>query len=385
MKIAQIAPIIESIPPQKYGGTERVVYSLTEELVRRGHDVTLFASGDSLTTAKLCSVYPRALRVTNIPDLYGDNIWNALHIGLAYQQQNQFDIIHDHTSQNSPSSIALAQLAQKPVVVTLHGPIDEAHKVIFEVFHKPHLVTISQSQAKPAPNLHYAGNVYNGLSMASYPFSAKDDGYLLYVGRISHEKGIHHAIETAQALHLPFIIAAKLDDTDRPYFEKYIKPHLNDQIRWIGEVDETQRNELMSKAKCFLHPVTWPEPFGLTLIESMACGCPVVAFNQGSIPEVIQHGKTGFVTENVEEMINAVQQIGTIDRQYCRTYSLKNFSAKRMADGYEKIYQDMINQQSSIKDKVPQVSPMPGYFQASLLQKNNVQGRITRLPNTDNR
>ncbi len=343
MRIAQIAPIIERIPPRKYGGTERVIHALTEELVKKGHDVTLFASGDSETSAKLVSVYPRPLREVKIENLYGANAWTLLNIGLAYKMQDQFDIIHDH---NNDLSLPVANLSKTPVVMTIHGAFNENVKKIFQVLNRVNIVTISKAQSAPLPNLNYVGNVYNGLDMEDYVFSDTPDDYLLYVGRISMEKGVHFAIEVAHQLDMPLIIAAKVDPEaphDVAYFKEYIEPRLSDQIRWVGEVDDAERNELMSKAYCFLHPITWAEPFGLTLIEAMACGCPVIAFNKGSIPEVIQDGKTGFVVRDIKEMIEAVYNIDKIDRKYCREYALAKFNARRMADDYEKIYQQILN------------------------------------------
>jgi glycosyltransferase involved in cell wall biosynthesis len=339
MRIAQIAPIIERVPPKKYGGTERVVDALSQELVNRGHEVTLFASGDSITKAKLISVYPRALREAKIKDLYGLNIWTLRNIGLAYQMQNQFDIIHDHCS---PVSFPTANIAKTPVVSTFHGPILSEFRPLYRELRNPFIVTISNSQARPDPTLHYAGTVYNGLQMDHYPFSKEHDGYLLFVGRISMEKGVHHAIDVAQYLDLPLIIAAKLESVDIPYFKEYIEYRLSDQIRWIGEVNEEERNKLMSRAMCFLHPVTWREPFGLTLIEAMACGCPVVAFGKGSIPEIISHEKTGYVVTDIEEMIDAVSNIDKINREDCRNHALENFSAKKMADGYDDVYNKIL-------------------------------------------
>lgn len=341
MKIAQIAPLIESVPPEKYGGTERVVYALTEELVKRGHEVTLFASGDSKTSAKLVSVFPKALRKAKMQDLYGSNVYTNLNYGLAYSRQYQFDIIHDHLGH---VSLPTANLSQTPVVMTLHGAFTPENKRIFEILNKPYYVSISNSQREPVPNLHYAGTAYNGLYMEDYPFARGNEGFLLFVGRISMEKGVHFAIEVAQYLNLPLIIAAKLESVDLPYFNEYIGPRLSDQIRWIGEVSEEERNKLLSKALCFLHPVTWREPFGLTLIESMACGCPVVGFNKGSIPEVIRHGKTGYVVDDINKMIEAVEKIDSIDRAECRKHALENFSAQKMADKYEQIYRKIIQE-----------------------------------------
>lgn len=340
LRIAQIASLVERVPPKRYGGTERVVHALTEELVSRGHDVTLFASGDSITTAKHVAVYPRNLREAKTKDLYGTNIWTMLNIGVAFDRQGEFDIIHDH---NAYISHTTANLAQTPTILTMHGPFIPEIKTLYQRLRKPHLVTISEAQRKSAPGLNHAGTVYNGVNFAGFPFSDTHDGYLLFVGRISMEKGVHYAVETAYQLNLPLIIAAKVESVDRSYFEEYIEPRLSDQIRWVGEVDEPTRNGLMSRAMCFLHPVTWPEPFGLTLVESMACGTPVVAFGLGSIPEIIKHGETGFVVNDLEQMIAAVENIHTISRSRCRDYARENFNHQRMTDGYEKIYQQILN------------------------------------------
>lgn len=346
MKIAQIAPIIERVPPRKYGGTERVVYALTEELVKRGHDVTLFASGDSITSAKLVSVYPKALRQVKLKDLYGANALSLLNIGLAYSHQKEFDIIHDHTGH---IGLPTANISKTPVAMTLHGVFTPDNRRIFETLNNVNFISISQAQVQSISNLNHAGNVYNGLAMEHYPFSKDHDGYLLFVGRISMEKGVHQAIEVAQYMDMPLIIAAKLDSVDMQYFNEYIGPHLSDQIKWIGEVDEEERNKLYSRALCMLHPITWREPFGLTLIEAMACGCPVIAFNLGSIPEIIVQGKTGFVADSIDDMIRAVTNIKDIDRAACRKHALNNFSANKMADGYEAIYKQIITQSEAKK------------------------------------
>jgi len=350
MKIAQIAPIIEQVPPVKYGGTEKIISVLTEELVKRGHEVTLFASGDSKTAALLSAVYPIHLRKANVENIYGPNVWSLLNVGMAYQRQDEFDVIHDHNSQNNPVSLPLANLAKIPVVMTLHGPLYNGYNKAFEFYRKPYLVTISKRQAEPAPDLNYIGNVYHGLQMEKYPHSQEHDGYLLFVGRIHiengvEEKGLHHAIEIAQMTGMPLIIAAKLDTSipeDVEYFKTVIKPKFSEKIRWMGEVDEKTRNRLMSRAYCLLHPINFPEPFGLTLIEALGCGCPVIAFDKGSIPELIEDDKTGFVVRSSIEAINKLKQIEKIDRTYCRTSALDRFSAERMVDGYESIYEKVI-------------------------------------------
>ncbi len=347
LRIAQIAGLAERVPPRRYGGTERVIYALTEELARRGHNVTLFASGDSQTSGKLVAIFPKSLREARWENVYGPNILSLLNIGYAYQKQKDFDIIHDH---NSYLSLPTANIATTPVVMTLHGTLGVNEKRIFENLRNPYLVTISKAQSELAPDLNYIGNVYNGLDMKNYSFSNLDDGYLLLVGRISREKGVHLAIEVAQYLDLPLIIAAKLNNiSDAPhdvqYFHEYVEPKLSSQIRWIGEVNDAQRNNLMSHARCLLHPVTWREPFGLTLIEAMACGCPVVAFNKGSIPEIVSNGQTGFIVEDIDGMIRAVADINGINRAACREYALKQFTVEKMTDGYEAIYQRVIQKQ----------------------------------------
>lgn len=327
------------MPPKKYGGTERIVYALSEELVRRGHNVTLFASGDSHTSAKLESVYPRALREAKIKDIYGTNDLTMLHLGMAYELQDEFDIIHDHMA---PVSMPIANLAQTPVVVTMHGPFSAQNRKLFEMLRTPHIVTVSQAQLYPLPNINHAGTVHHGLSMEQYPFSLEHDGYLLYVGRISADKGVHFCLDVAQVLDMRLILAAKVEPLDVPYFKQYIEPRLSERITWVGEVDEEERNKLMSRARAFLHPVVFREPFGLTLIEAMACGCPVIAFNRGAIPEIIKTGETGFVVEDVEGMIDAMHNIDSIDRAACRAHALEHFNVARMTDGYEAIYKELL-------------------------------------------
>ncbi len=354
LRIGMIAPIAERVPPEKYGGTERVIYTLTEELVKRGHEVTLFATGDSKTSARLVSVYPQSLREAKVSDPYGLNVWTTLNVGLAYSRHKEFDVIHDHTDHYGA---ALANLIETPVVITRHGAFSAEYKKLYKTFQKPYVVSISDAQAKNITDTNYLGTVYNGLKMDHYPFSAKDQGYLLFVGRISIEKGVHYAIQAAQSLQLPLIIAAKLDRVDVPYFKEYIEPQLSEQVVWVGEVNEKERNQLMSHALAFLHPVTWSEPFGLTLIESMACGCPVIAFNKGSIPEILVSGKTGFIVDDTDEMVEAVLNINKISRKMCRDYALENFNEQRMTESYEEIYYEILHQ-----SKRPTISKPPTYY-----------------------
>jgi glycosyltransferase involved in cell wall biosynthesis len=345
MRIAQIASLVESVPPQRYGGTERVISVLTEELVRRGHEVTLFATGDSKTTANLVASFPTSLRSSLPDDAELKMKLSRNHVALAYQHADQFDIIHDHTGH---IGAPFAELCHKPVIMTMHGAFNEQSHSLFSQLRRPYLVTISHRQAEAAADLNHLGTVYNGLPLMDFPFSDSSDGYLLFVGRICPEKGVHHAITVAERLGMPLIIAAKLDqDRYGQYFEEEIKPRLNDKIMWIGEVNEATRNQLYAKAYCFLHPVTWPEPFGLTLIEAMACGCPVVALSQGSIPEVVSNHQSGYVVDTVEEMIKAVKDVVLIKRSECRHYAQTTFDQHRMVNGYETFYTMLLEQQAA--------------------------------------
>ncbi|MCL4354064.1 glycosyltransferase family 4 protein [Patescibacteria group bacterium] len=348
LRIAQIAPLIERVPPKKYGGTERVVSALTEELVRRGHDVTLFATRDSITSANLQSFYPRGLREAKIDRLQGVEM-ELYNIGRAYMNQDSFDIIHDH---NSSLSMPTANLSKTPTVITIHGLIRQNTIKFFENFTNPNYVSISQDQIKHLKNVKNITTIPNGLNFNDNPFGSKHKGYLLFVGRISMLKGLHHAIDVAEQLNIPLIIAAKLDNVDLSYFKEYIEPRLyNDHIKWIGEVDTKQRNKLMSGAICLLNPITWREPFGLTMIEAMACGCPVVAFDNGSISEIVENNKTGYVVRNDQEMIAAVGKIDNISREDCREHALKNFNDRLMTDRYEDLYEKILKRNKSLDDK----------------------------------
>ncbi len=345
LKIAQIAPIIERVPPRKYGGTERVVSEITEELVKRGHDVTLFATGDSRTSAKLSSVYPKSIRQSNLAKTEALD-WSMFHIESAYKHNDKFDIIHEH---NSTFGVQSANNSKTPTVLTLHGRIRPGTKKLLEQHKNPYYVSISKDQVKDV-NLKKVTCIPHGINFKGYPFGAEPRGYLLYVGRITKIKGTHIAIEIARELNMPLIIAAKLDVSDQDYFDKFIKKNLNSKIKWIGEVTTSERNKLMSQALCLINPITWREPFGLTMIEAMATGCPVVSFNKGSVPEVIQNGKTGYMARTKNEMKNAIKKIGKIDRKYTRSFALENFSVETMVDRYEELYEKILNKKDKEKE-----------------------------------
>jgi glycosyltransferase involved in cell wall biosynthesis len=340
LRIAQIAPIVWRTPPKRYGGIERVVYYLTEELVKRGHKVTLFATGDSQTSGRLSYVFPNALMEARIGESEVFNKWRIFHTLQAYKRAEEFDIIHDHTVVETPR-------IETPVVFTHHGLISKVARDLSV----PNIysVAISHAQSKEAPGAKISSVIHNGLPMENYPFSEKPMDYLLFVGRFSKQKGAHHAVRVALELNMKLILVAKKEDRDEKYFNQYIKPNLiNRKIEWIGEVDDKHRNYLMCNAKALLHPAIWEEPFGLNMIEAMACGCPVVGFKRGSIPEIIEDGKTGFIVKNVSQMISAIKKIDSINRLYTREYSLSNFSAKKMADRYEKLYYEILRKEEII-------------------------------------
>lgn len=338
MRIAQIAPIASRVPPLKYGGTERVVHALTEELVRRGHEVTLFASGDSVTDARLVSVAPHSLRELGLYDLQNIHPVSLLHYGHAYEQSAAFDIVHDHAV---PHTLPMAQFRNVLVVGTLHTRATPMDLRFLTMFRSIPIVALSDAHASSLTDCNVAEVIHNGLPMTQYP-TAEPGNYLLYVADISREKGAHHAVEVARRSGMRLVIAGKVEPQRESFFEDYIIPNLNGSIRYVGEVGEDERNRLMSRAYAFLHPAIWDEPFGLTLIESQACGTPVIAFNRGAIPEIVNDGITGFVVDNIDQMVAALARIGLIDRAACRAHALKHFSVERMVDSYEALYHSLM-------------------------------------------
>lgn len=345
MRIAQIAPLWEQVPPATYGGTELVVSLLTEELVRRGHEVTLFASGDSTTTAKLESIHPQALRLD--PTIKEVGIYEMLQLSQVYERANEFDIIHSHMG---CAGLPYANLVKTPTVFTLHGIFTPDNEKMFAHARRQPFISISDSQREPRLNLNCVATVYNGVNTSAYRFYPKpsDPPYLAFLGRMSPEKGTHLAIAIAKATGWNLKIAGKIDPVDVEYFEQEIKPDIDGtQIQFLGEANHAQKNVLLGNAVATLFPITWREPFGLVMAESMAAGTPVIAMNLGSAPEVIAHGKTGFLCQTVEECIQALSKIPAIDRQACRQHVETNFSAQRMADGYEAVYQKVLAERFS--------------------------------------
>ena len=338
MRIAQVAPLYESVPPQLYGGTERVVSYLTEALVAAGHQVTLFASGDSITDAELVPVCDRALRLD--PDCVDRLAYHVLLLEQVAARAREFDVIHYHIDyQHFP----LSRRSGVPQVTTLHGRLDIPDLVpIYQAFPEMPVISISRAQRKPLPWLNWLQTIHHGLPIDLHYPSPEPDGYLAFIGRISPEKRVDRAIEIALALGLPLKIAAKVDRVDEDYFRADIEPRLGHPlIEYVGEIGEAQKGAFLGNARAVLFPIDWPEPFGLTMIEALACGTPVVAFNHGSVPEVLEHGKTGFIVSALDEAIEAVRHIGAISRADCRTAFERRFTADRMAADYVRAYEHL--------------------------------------------
>ena len=345
MRIAQVAPLWERVPPPAYGGVELVVGLLTDELVRRGHEVTLFASGDSISLAKLTSVHPRALRLDRTIKDY--SVYEMLNLASVYERAEEFDIIHSHVGHGT---LAYANLVTTPTVHTLHGIFTPDNEKIFSFGKKQPYVNISDAQREPRLGLNYLATVYNGIDVSSYEFHAQPENppYLAFLGRMSPEKGAHLAIEIAKETGWHLKMAGKVDVVDVEYFEKEIKPHIDGkQIEYLGEANHAQKNALMGGAVATLFPITWREPFGLVMVESMASGTPVIAIKLGSTEEVISHGKTGFLCNNIQECISAIDQVTDLDRYACRQHVENIFSVKHMTDGYEAVYQQVIAERFS--------------------------------------
>jgi len=350
VRIAQVAPLYESVPPKLYGGTERVVSYLTEALVEGGHDVTLFASGDSETSARLVPCCAKALRLNN----YACKDQLAHHFVMleeVLERADQFDIIHFHVDYMHFPLCKLSGLAH---ISTLHGRLDSPDLVpLYRKYKNMPLTSISLNQRKPLSWANWLGNVYHGLPVGLLPLGDGRGKYLAFLGRISPEKRVDRAIEIATKLGMPLKIAAKVDPADRAYYEREIKPLLNTpNVEFVGEINEQQKGEFLGNAYAYLFPIDWPEPFGLTMIESMACGTPTIAFNCGSVPEVITNGVSGFIVDTMDEAVNAVQQAATFDRAACRAEFMERFSAPQMAQQYAKLYEATVAAKSGIPDAV---------------------------------
>jgi glycosyltransferase involved in cell wall biosynthesis len=335
VRIAQVSPLYESTPPRLYGGTERVVSYLTEELVRQGHDVTLFASGDSVTEAKLVAPCERALRLD--PDCRDSLAYHMIMLDQVFRRARQFDVIHFHIDY---LHFAGSRCQCVPQVTTLHGRLDLPELCrVYRQFREMPLISISDSQRQPLPWANWRATVYHGLPEKLYSPESRAGEYLVFLGRISPEKRLDRAIEVAKRVGMPIRIAAKVDRADAEYFDREIKPLLDDPlVEFIGEVGESEKQELLCGAYALLFLIDWPEPFGLAMIEAMACGTPVIAWRNGSVPEVMQEGATGFVVESIEQAADAVRRLEDFDRAACRKAFEQRYTAARMARNYVNEY-----------------------------------------------
>jgi len=344
MKIAQVAPLFESVPPHGYGGTERVVSYLTEELVRQGHQVTLFASGDSVTQARLVEVCARSLRLNQ--ECVDQLAHHIVLLEQVFRQANAFDLIHFHIDYlHFPLSIR----QHIPTVTTLHGRLDLPDLVpVYQMFPSMPVVSISDAQRAPLPWVNWQGTVYHGLPRDLYTFREIPGAYLAFLGRIAPEKGVEQAIAIAQHVGMPLRIAAKVDRADREYFREVVQPLLqhNSLVEYIGEVGENDKDVFLGEAYALLFPINWPEPFGLVMIEAMACGTPVIAYPRGAVPEVLEDGVTGWIVEGIEEAVQAVERVPALSRACCRQVFEERFSASRMAHDYLRIYKSLLEGRS---------------------------------------
>jgi glycosyltransferase involved in cell wall biosynthesis len=343
MRIAQVAPLTEAVPPKLYGGTERVVHWLTEELVALGHDVTLFASGDSQTSGKLEATWPKALRLDgSVRDP------NALHMVLLERvrqkcDQEEFDFLHFHLDYYPWS---LFQRQPTPFVTTLHGRLDlPEHQPVFDTFPEVPVISISNAQRRPVPQANWVKTIHHGLPENLLTPQAVNPSYLAVLGRIAPEKGVDRAIKIAMRCGIPLKIAAKVDRADQEYYETVIRPLIvnNPLVDFIGEISDREKPEFLSGAIALLLPIDWPEPFGLVMIEAMACGTPVIAYNRGSVPEILEDGLTGFIVEDETSAVGAVGRLPALSRQAIRKRFETRFTARRMALDYLNAYRDLMD------------------------------------------
>ena len=336
MRVAVLAPPWFAVPPSGYGGIEWIVWLLADGLTNHGHDVTLFASGDSRTKAKLASVFDHAPS-----DQIGRSLPELRHIFACYSRAEDFDVINDHTG---PVGAALGGLSKTPVVHTVHGPLNgepgEVYAGIGAVAPDVGLISISMNQRRPRPELNWVANIPNALDLEHYPCQPHRGDYLLYLGRMNHEKGAHRAIAVAMELRLPLKLAGKVrEEKEREYFAEFVEPHLGDTIQYLGEVNHGRKVELLQNARATLFPIEWEEPFGLVMIESMACGTPVIATRHGAVPEVIEDGRSGVVVDDFREIPDALERADAIEPLECRRYVEERFAPDRMVMDYVRAYE----------------------------------------------
>lgn len=361
MRIAQVTPLWEQVPPSAYGGTEMIVSLLTEELVRRGHQVTLFATGDSETSAKLVPGCDRALRPLGVlPPAY--ERYEQQQLAKIFGMASEFDIIHCHVG---AAALPYAQRSQAPVVHTPHLPFTPRCEKLFSQHRQQNLVSISNAHQRPDLELNYVATVYNAIALEQFDFYPQPEQppYLAFLGRMSEVKGPHRAIEIAKRSGLPLKMAGKVSFEEEEFFEAEVAPLIDgQQIQFLGEVSQSFKKELLGKATATLFPISWPEPFGLVMTESMASGTPVIAMALGAAPEIVVDGKTGFLCHSIDDCVEAVADINRISRQDCHDHVSLNFGVERMVDGYEAVYRQLLSDRSdrTYRLQTPRANLRPG-------------------------
>jgi len=346
MRIAQVTPLWYAVPPYTYGGSELIVSMLTEELIRRGHEVTLFATGDAKTAGRLMPIWPKGLVKANLATPFAAHFAvQALLYKELLEKQNDFDIIHDHSEEYGTP---FTPFLKPPIVSTLHNPLTEERIILYKKFPNINYVAISKNQKRSGPGINIVKTIYHGIPIEKYDFNPKPKNYLFWLSSIQPDKGTAAAIEIAKMAGENLIISGPIHSHNADYFEYRIKPLIDGkQIQFVGEADFEKKVELFKNAKALLFPIRRQEPFGLVVIESMACGTPVIAFKEGSMPELIEHGKTGFLVNSTEEAVRALKRVKKISRSYCREYAKKNFPLKKMVNRYERLYKKIFK--SSLK------------------------------------
>ena len=354
LRIAQVAPLWITVPPEKYGGIERIIAMLCDGLTQKGHEVTLFAAPGSKTKAKLISVFEKPLLETNIS--WSNPVWNLRNLSKAFEMANngQFDIIHSHLDL---WTLFFHNLTKIPVLQTMHNPLyrdnadaskDDRLKLFTEEAGKIDIVFISQSAKNQAMVKFPEGNgqiIYNGSDISHFQFNPKGGDHFVWIARMNKHKGVENAIAACEKMNVKLLLAGRIDPTQKEYFETYIKPHLNEKIEYVGELTEDQLSDFYGPAKALLYPIEWEEPFGLVVTESMACGTPVIAYRRGSMPELIEDGKTGFVVDsNIDLLVEAMKKADRIDRALVRQRVEEKFSKETMVDNYEKAYYKLISE-----------------------------------------
>lgn len=344
MRIALLAPVSLPVPPHGYGGTELVVHQLAEGLVDAGHDVTLFATGDSRTRALCRWIFPRAFTPMGFDTTETTLPFERAHAAWAFSQAEDFDLIHDHTK---AEGVRLASSVRTPVLTTIHNDFTPARRALY-LSHPEHaFVAISQAHARRCPELPFLGVVYNGMDLQAPVFRAEKAPYLLFLGRLCAEKGTHTAIAAAQAAGLPLVLAGKIDPMDAQYVREQVMPHVDGtRVRYVGEVTGAPKWDLIAGARALLFPIQWPEPFGLVMIEAMACGTPVVALRWGSVPEVVAHGVTGWIADDFEGLLEGIRRSGEIDPYACRRWVEERFGTEAMVAAYLALYARLLRRKA---------------------------------------